>query len=120
MKKVLIVDNSSYMRMLVKKVIEKEERYEILEAASKAETMYTFKQESPEIVILDLNLGQTPMDGLEVLKEMVELKPETVIIIASAVGDDIAKEECIALGAKGYLTKPINTKLLIQTLAQYE
>lgn len=118
MKKILIVENSSYMRLFVRKVIEKEGYESILEASSKAEAMYTFNSEKPEIVILDLNLGPVPMDGLEALKEMIEINPEVFVIIASAVGDQVAKEECIALGAKGYVTKPINTNLLLNTLKE--
>ncbi|MDF2878211.1 MAG: response regulator receiver protein [Clostridia bacterium] len=118
MKKVLIVDNSSYMRMFVKKIIEKEEGYTIFEAASKDAAMALFKSEKPNIVILDLNMAENTMEGMEVLKDVIKINPEAVVIIISAVGDENVKNECIALGAKCYIKKPIDTDALLKALAE--
>ncbi|MDF2614130.1 MAG: response regulator receiver protein [Clostridia bacterium] len=120
MKKVLIVDNSSYMRMFVKKIIERGGLYSILEASGKDEAMELFKTQNPSIVILDLNMGENTMEGMEVLTDVITINPETVVIIISAVGDENVKNECIALGAKCYIKKPINTDSLLKALEEYK
>ncbi|MDF2595557.1 MAG: response regulator [Clostridia bacterium] len=120
MKKVLIVDNSSYMRMFVKKIIEKEGLYTIFEAAGKDAAMALFKSEQPSIVILDLNMAENTMEGMEVLTDVIKINPEAVVIIISAVGHEHIKDECIALGAKCYIKKPIDTNVLLKTLKEYE
>jgi two-component system chemotaxis response regulator CheY len=118
MKKVLIVDNSSYMRMFVKKIIEKGGTYTIFEASGKEDAMDIFKSENPDIVLLDLNMSEFTMDGIEVLTDIMKIKPETIIIIMSAVGHEDVKEQCISLGAKLYIKKPIDAQILLKTLEE--
>lgn len=120
MQKVLIVDNSSYMRMFEKKIIEKRGSYTILEASDKDDAMEIFKSEKPHIVILDLNMSEFTMDGIDVLAEMMKINPETVVIIVSAVGHEEVKDKCMELGAKSYIKKPIDTEILLKTLEEYK
>ena len=120
MEKVLIVDDSSYMRMFVKKIIQKRGVFMILEATGKEDAIETFKNEMPEIVILDLNMSEVRRDGIDVLTEIMNINPEAAVIIISAVGYEDVKDECIALGAKSYLKKPFDTEILIQTLEEYK
>jgi len=120
MKKVLIVDNSSYMRMFVKKIIEKGGSYSVLEASDKNDAMHIFKVEDPDIVILDLNMSESTMEGIEVLSNIIEINPEAVVIIISAVQHEEVKEKCMALGAKDYIKKPIDADILMNTLKEYK
>ena len=119
MKKVLIVDDSSYMRKFVAKVIEKGGLYIMYEASSKDDAIEMFEKEDPDIVILDLNMSEVRKDGIDVLTEIMDINPEAVVIIISAVGYEEVKDECIALGAKSYIQKPFDTKTLLQTLEEY-
>lgn len=120
MKKILIVDNSSYMRIFIKKIVEKGGAYTILEASGKDEAMDIFKSDNPSIVILDLNMAETTMEGIEVLTDIIKIDPEAVVIIISAVADEDVKEQCIELGAKRYIKKPIDTDVLLKTLEEYK
>lgn len=120
MKKILIVDNSSYMRMFVRKIIEKGGFNNIVEASDKDEAIEVFKNENPEIVILDLNMSEFKMDGIYVLTEIMNINAETVVIIASAVGHEDVKVECLSLGAKAYIRKPFGDKILLNTLEEYK
>ena len=120
MKKVLIVDNSSYMRMFVKKILEKEGAYTILEASGKDDAMDIFMSQNPAIVILDLNMSETTMEGLEVLTDIMKINSNAVVIIISAVRHEEVQEQCIELGAKGYIKKPIDAKVLLKVLEEYK
>ena len=120
MKKVLIVDDSSYMRKFVVKIIEKGGLYIMYEASNKDDALDMFESENPEIVILDLNMSEVRKDGIEVLTEIININPEAVVIIISAVGYEDVKDECIALGAKSYIQKPFDTKTLLQVLEEYK
>jgi len=120
MKKVLIVDNSSYMRIFVKKIIEKGGFNNVFEASSKEAAIEVFKSEKPEIVILDLNMSEFRMEGIHVLTDIMKINPETVVIIISAVGHEDVKDECIELGAKSYIRKPFDTEILLETLEKYK
>lgn len=116
MKKVLIVDNSSYMRLFVKKIIEKGGSYVVSEAEGKYDALERFEIEKPDIVILDLNMSEFTMDGIDVLKEIKTMNSNANVIIMSAVGHEEVKNECLELGAKAYIRKPINAKELMNAL----
>ncbi|OPJ57948.1 response regulator [Clostridium oryzae] len=119
MKKVLIVDNSSFMRKFVKKIIEKDGLYTAVEAVDKVTAMEMFNSEKPDIVLLDLNMTESTMDGLEVLTDILKIAPAAVVFIMSAVGHQKVKDQCIELGAKGYISKPIDSGVLLKELGEY-
>ncbi|NMM65946.1 response regulator [Clostridium sp. P21] len=120
MKKVLIVDNSSYMRMFVKKIIEKGGFHSIFGASNKDEAIEMFKIEKPDIVLLDLNMSEFRMDGIHVLTDIMKIDPKADVIIMSAVGHEEVKDECISLGAKGYIRKPFDTESLLKVLEEFK
>lgn len=120
MKKLLIVDNSSYMRIFVKKIAQKGGSYSVFEASDKEDAIGVFNLVKPDIVILDLNMSETTMEGIDVLTYMVKANPETVVIIMSAVGHQEVKDKCIELGAKAYVNKPIDAEVLLRTLEEYK
>lgn len=119
MKKVLIVDDSSYMRMFIKKIIEKGGLYEILEASGKDNAIEVFVNEKPDIVILDLNMSEVTRDGVSALSEIMKINPNAVVIIISAIGYEDVKDQCLTLGAKEYLKKPFNNETLVKILSEY-
>jgi two-component system chemotaxis response regulator CheY len=120
MKKVLIVDNSSYMRIFIRKIIENGGFENIFEASGVEDSIELFKSENPEIVILDLNMSEATMDGITVLTDIMNINPETVVIITSAVRHQYVKDECLGLGAKEYIQKPFDTEDLLKILEKYK
>ena len=120
MKKVLIVDNSSYMRMFVKKIIERGGLYILYEASTKDEAIEMFKNEKPDIVTLNLNMSEFNRDGINVLTEIMKINPDAFVIVVSAVGYEDVKDKCIEMWAKTYIKKPFDTKTLLQALEEYD
>lgn len=120
MKKILIVDNSSYMRMFVKKILIKGGFYITYEASGKEDAMEVFKNEKPDIVILDLNMSENTMDGMQVLTDIIKINSRAAVIIMSAVGYDDVKDKCIELGAKCYIKKPFDAETLLKVLDRYK
>ena len=118
MKKVLIIDDSSYMRMFLKKIIKKGGSYMMLEASTKEDAVEIFKNENPDIVTLDLNIAESKSDGVDVLYDIMNINPKASVIIISASGYENFKDECIELGAKTYIKKPFDTKTLLNALEE--
>lgn len=119
MRKILIVDDSTYMRMFIKKIITKDSLNIIFEAGTKDEAVELFTSAKPDIVILDLNVSEKEREGIDILTEIKKIDPNAYVIIISAVGYEYVKEECISLGAKGYIKKPFETKELLNLLEEY-
>lgn len=114
-KKVLIVDDSSIVRDIFTRFFDKqsERRCKVLKAGNGVEALdILHEQDDIELILLDINMPM--MDGvtfLTVLKRD-QFYTDVPIIVISTEGseEDIAK--ALALGAKGYLRKPINAKVL--------
>jgi two-component system, chemotaxis family, chemotaxis protein CheY len=68
--------------------------------------------EKPGVVIIDYRLPD--MDGLDVMKEVMAIQPGTKIVFIS--GDDSVRQEAIDAGAKVFLKKPTDIKMITETI----
>lgn len=102
--KVLIVDDSRFMRNMIKKIL-LEEGYLIAgEASNGIEAVEMYKKMMPDIVTLDLTM---PLKGgVEALKEIIEYDKDANVIMISAMGQQSLIIETIQNGAKDFLVKP--------------
>lgn len=105
--KILIVDDSQFMRKVLQDIL-KPEGYELIEAQDGKEALEKFEQEKPDLVLLDIIMPE--VDGLAVLKEIGQ---KAKVVVISAVGQEKMIEEAKACGARDYLVKPFeNNKVL--------
>jgi len=72
------------------------------------------REEEPEVMILDLKMPG--IDGIEVLRQVKETRPEIEVIILTGHGSEADREVCMDLGAFAYLQKPVDIKILSETL----
>lgn len=100
--KVLIVDDSSFMRRLIVEVVRSAGFTNILEAEDGAAAVQMYEAEKPDVVLMDLIMPK--MTGLEVLKVLVPQGAK--IIVISAIGQKGIIEDAFLAGAKGYFIKP--------------
>ncbi len=104
--KVLIVDDEPRVAESISEALEKEP-YEIIFAANGKQGLEKCKNESPQLIILDLRMPE--MDGIEFLKQikLTNSDPYSVIILTGH-GDDHEIKECFKLGISVFLRKPFN------------
>ena len=114
MKRVLIVDDSSFMRRLIKNIITKN-GYEVVgEAANGVEGVAKYTELKPDIVTMDVIMDE--MNGLDALKRILENDPNATVVMVSSMGQDIIVKDAIRIGAKGYILKPYEERLIVETL----
>ena len=114
MKKVLIVDDSMYMRTLIKDALEKE-GYEIIGEAANGESAIDMALEhKPDLITLDNILPD--MIGTDILKVLKDENLDTKIIMVSALGQQSVIDEGLGLGANDYIVKPFKPEELIQVV----
>lgn len=101
MTKILIVDDSQFMRKILKDILSPE-GYEVLEAGNGKEALEKFEAEKPDLVLLDIIMPE--LDGIGVLQKIGR---GTKVIVISAVGQDKMVDEAKRLGALDYIVKPI-------------
>ena len=107
--KVLIADDESRMRKLVKDFLTRE-GYEVLEAADGAEALDLFYSDK-DISLLILDVMMPNVNGLDVLKEVRE-SSKVPIIILTAKSDERDELEGFEYGADEYISKPFSPKIL--------
>ncbi len=81
MKKILLVDDETSIQIVYREEFE-DEGYEVISAVNGEEGLEKFKDEEPDIVILDIQMPG--MNGIEVLRQMKMMRPETPVILSSA------------------------------------
>jgi DNA-binding NtrC family response regulator len=100
---VLVVDDQAAMRKNVNDVLSRE-HLQIIEASTGEEALQIFRQQRPQLVLLDINLPG--IDGISVLKEMKLLEPDVPVLIFTAYGTSERAIEAMKCGAHDYLEKP--------------
>jgi two-component system response regulator HydG len=113
MPKVLLIDNEESIRKIFSIVLKKQ-GYHVLIAESGRKGLELFKQQIPPIVLIDIKMPG--MDGIEVLKRVKEMNPETEVIIITGHGDMDLAISALKLGASDFLTKPISDEALFIAL----
>ncbi|HUA86612.1 MAG TPA: response regulator [Bryobacteraceae bacterium] len=106
MKTVLIADDKATGRELVRTVLEKD-GFIVIEASDGVEAVRTAKENSPDLIILDLHMPG--LDGFAVIQELRRdqrfVSTPIMALTASAMQGD--RERALAVGFTGYVTKPI-------------
>jgi len=116
-KKILIVDDSLFMRMILRNNLIKE--YEIVEADSGVEALKQFEKEKPDLVLLDIVMPQGEEEGIKVLEEIMKNDPQAQVVMITAVGQEAIIEECKKLGAKDYIVKPFDEERVNEMVEKY-
>ena len=88
----------------------------VLSAADGAEGVELFAREAPDVVVSDIRMPN--MDGLEMIKRIRALAPETPVILTTAFTDTAYLIRAIELGVSAYVPKPIDCRLLFETITR--
>lgn len=117
-KRVLIVDDAAFMRMLLKDIISKG-GYEVVgEASNGAEAIEKYKEVKPDIVTMDITMPD--MNGIEATKKIMEIDPNANIIMCSAMGQQMMVVEAIQAGAKDFIVKPFQQGRVVEALSKVD
>ncbi len=113
-KTVLIVDDSIYMRSLIKSTLE-ENGYDVVGEAPNGESAIDQALElQPDLITLDNILPD--MMGFEILKVFKEEGLDSKIIMVSAVGQQTVVNKGVELGAEEYIVKPFTSEDLMKAV----
>ncbi len=116
MKKILIVDDSSMIRLVVSKAAKKM-GYEIIEASNGQEGLdQLLKNSDVSLILSDVNMPV--MDGLQMvakIKEDEKLKFIPIVMLTTESKDEL-KQQGRALGVKAWMVKPFNEKTFTKAM----
>lgn len=108
--KLMIVDDSSVMRSAIESYLADYDLEIVGTAGDGKEAIEIFKQTKPDVVTMDITMPE--MDGVECCERMIEIKPDTKIMIVTALADKGTGLKALKKGARGYLHKPVTPEKL--------
>lgn len=115
-KKILIVDDAAFMRMMVKEALSKGGYTDVLEAGDGEIACSTYASEKPDLVIMDITMPNKT--GIEALRDIKASDPAAKVIMCSAMGQEAMVVEAIKLGAMDFIVKPFKAERIIQTITK--
>lgn len=105
MKSILLVDDSSFMRGVLKKIIkEMFPSTEFIEASDGVEAVQKYLENKPDIVTLDIRMPRA--DGFQALRAIRKSNPLANVVMASYIHERNTISDALKLGAKDYIEKP--------------
>ena len=114
-KNILIIDDEIDICKLISGVLE-DEGYSTYNAQNSDNALAIISRDSIDLIILDVWLEGSKLDGIELLQEIHISNPEIPIIIISGHGNIDTAVTAIKIGAYDYLEKPFKTERLMHTI----
>jgi len=114
MKTVLIVDDSTIMRKIIRGIVTKHGFNVVGEANNGKAGVDKFKGLKPDIVTMDVTMQE--LNGIESLQQIMKINADAKVIMISAMGQELIVKDAILSGAKGFIVKPFNEEQLVGAL----
>lgn len=114
MKKILIVDDAAFMRLVLKTMLEKNGFEVIGEAVNGLEAIEKYKALSPDLVTMDITMPV--MEGIEAVKRIKEVDSGAKIIMCSAMGQQTMVVQSLQAGAKDFIVKPFQEERVLESI----
>lgn len=113
-KKILLVDDAAFMRMMIKNTLAQNGYTDIIEAKDGVEALEKCLSENPDLVLMDITMPN--LDGIEALRKLKEVQPSTRVVMCSALGQEKMVLEAIKLGAEDFIVKPFKPERIMKTV----
>jgi two-component system nitrogen regulation response regulator NtrX len=114
---ILIVDDEADIRMLIAGVL-KDEGYATRDAADSTEALRELQARQPTLVILDIWLQDSELDGIEILRRLRTEMPSVPVVMISGHGTIETAVEAIKIGAYDFIEKPFKSDRLLLIVAR--
>ncbi|MDD2773452.1 MAG: response regulator [Elusimicrobiales bacterium] len=118
MPRVLIVDDSLFMRKILGDILSREGAQVVGEADNGQSAVDKFRELKPDVVTLDIVMPKTGEigGGIAALREIMKLDPKARVIMVSAMGQHALVVEAIQAGARDFIVKPFQQARIAQAL----
>ncbi|MEQ1670507.1 MAG: response regulator transcription factor [Hyphomicrobium sp.] len=114
--KILLVDDHVLVRQGVRRLLSAIANAEILEAATSHDALAMFRQQAPDVVVLDISLAGA--SGLELLKRLLLENPQTKVLMLSMHAEAIYAARAVQAGARGYISKGASAEELVTAVTR--
>jgi len=114
--KILLVDDEAHVRKFNALILKQLGATAIFEAANGRDAVEVFQRESPNLVLLDVNMPI--QDGIQTLREIRQLSTDCVVVMLTSLANRQTVEEALSLGADNYIRKDTPKDEILASLRQ--
>ncbi|MEW5785055.1 MAG: response regulator [Bacillota bacterium] len=117
-KTAVVVDDTAFMRLSLKNILENNEYEVVGEGADGQQALELYKQYKPSLMTMDITMPK--INGIKAVQEILAYDSNAVIIMVSAMGQKELVMEALNAGAKDFVLKPFQPKRVAEALAKLE
>lgn len=114
MAKILVCDDSAFMRSMLKKLFTDNGHEVVAEAADGMEAVQLHRQHRPDLTTMDITMPK--IEGIEAVRLIHEEEPLARIIMVTAIGQRAVITEAIKAGASDFIVKPFEPVKVMETV----
>ena len=114
MKRILIADDASFMRQMIRDIIEPEGFEVVGEASDGVEVVEKFRRLRPDLVMMDIVMPKR--SGIDAVKAIKAEDAGARVVMCSALGQEALVTEAIQAGARDFIVKPFKPDAVLATL----
>jgi len=105
--KILVVDDASFMRTVLKDIIKSNGlASEIIEAGDGVDGVKAYQTSKPNLVTMDVNMPRA--DGIQALRAIMKIDPTAKVVMVTSVEQKQIVQDAMKLGARDYIVKPFD------------
>lgn len=106
-KKILVVDDASFMRTVLKDIVKGNGlASEVIEAGDGVEGVKAYQAQKPDLVTLDVNMPRA--DGIQALRAIMKIDPAAKVVMVTSVEQKQIVQDAMKIGARDYIVKPFD------------
>lgn len=117
MAKVMLVDDSRFMKLYIKNMVTALGHEIIGEADNGLEAIIQYSKLNPDLVFMDITMPD--MTGINAVREIIKLDRNARIVMCSAMGQKMMIQEALQAGAKDFIVKPFQFDKIQEFIEKY-
>ncbi|MHB8124068.1 MAG: response regulator [Desulfitobacteriaceae bacterium] len=114
---ILVADDASFIRVLIRQILTRRGYTDIVEAENGLIAVELYKKNRPELSLLDIIMPE--MDGLTALAEIMAYDEKAKVIICSALAQENMVQQALKAGALDFVIKPFRPEELLRVVIKY-
>ena len=114
MARILVADDASFMRQIIREILESEGHEIVAEASDGIQAVEEYKKHQPDLVTMDIVMPRR--SGIDAVRAIIGLAPSARIVMCSALGQETLVTEALQAGAIDFIVKPFKPDAVLDTL----
>jgi two-component system chemotaxis response regulator CheY len=114
MARILVADDASFMRQIIREILESEGHEIVAEASDGMQAVEEWKTHRPDVVTMDIVMPRR--SGIDAVRAIVGIDASARIVMCSALGQETLVTEALQAGAADFIVKPFKPDSVLETL----